>query len=76
MFTDPDRFDITRSPNPHLAFGGGGPHVCIGNGLAMQLRLFLEAVLDLLPEMELTGSPVRAGTNFMNTIKHLAVRFR
>jgi cholest-4-en-3-one 26-monooxygenase len=77
VFTDPDRFDITRHPNPHLAFGGGGPHVCIGNGLAMlELRLFLEAVLDLLPDMELTGSLVRAETNFMNTIKHMPVRLR
>jgi cholest-4-en-3-one 26-monooxygenase len=76
VFTDPDRFDITRSPNPHLTFGGGGPHVCIGNGLAtMELRAFLSGVLDLLPQLEITGPPVRPETNFMNSIKHLPMRF-
>ena len=77
VFTDPDRFDVTRNPNPHLSFGGGGPHVCIGNGLArLELRLFLEGVLDLLPTMELAGPLVHAETNLMNTIKHMLVRFR
>ncbi|MHA6763572.1 cytochrome P450 [Streptacidiphilus sp. PAMC 29251] len=76
VFADPDRFDVTRSPNPHLTFGGGGPHICIGNGLAtMELRQFLDGVLDLLPRLELTGPPVRPETNFMNSIKHLPVRF-
>lgn len=77
VFTDPDRFDIARTPNPHLTFGGGGPHFCIGNGLAtMELRQFLDGVIDLLPRMEITGPPVRPETNFMNSIKHLPMRFR
>jgi cholest-4-en-3-one 26-monooxygenase len=77
VFADPDRFDITRSPNPHLAFGGGGPHICIGNGLAtMELHQFLDGALDLLPRLELTGPPVRPQTNFMNSIKHLPMRVR
>lgn len=77
VFAEPDRFDVARSPNPHLAFGGGGPHFCIGNGLAtMELRQFLEAVLDLLPRMEAAGPPVRPVTNFMNSVKHMPMRFR
>jgi cholest-4-en-3-one 26-monooxygenase len=77
VFAEPDRFDVTRSPNPHITFGGGGPHVCIGNGLAMlEIRQFLDAVLDMLPRLELTGPPVRPETNFMNSIKHLPMRVR
>ncbi len=77
VFAEPDRFDITRSPNPHLAFGGGGPHVCMGIGLAvMAVRQFLESAIDLLPRLEITGTPVRPETNFMNSVKHLPMRFR
>ncbi|MEV4255930.1 cytochrome P450 [Spirillospora sp. NPDC049652] len=77
VFDEPDRFDVGRSPNPHVAFGGGGPHFCIGNGLAtMELREFLSAAVPLLPRMEVTGPPVRPTTNFMNSVKHLPMRFR
>jgi cholest-4-en-3-one 26-monooxygenase len=77
VFTDPDRFDITRAPNPHVTFGGGGPHFCIGNVLAvMELRQFLEGAVSLLPRLEITGTPVRPESNFMNSIKHLPMRYR
>lgn len=77
VFTDPDRFDVGRTPNPHLSYGGGGPHVCIGNGLAtMELRLFLEGIVGLLPRLEVAGTPVRPETNFMNSLKYLPMRFR
>lgn len=77
VFRDPDRFDVTRTPNPHLSFGGGGPHMCMGTGLAvLVLRQFLDGVIDLLPRLEVTATPVRSETNFMNSIKRLPMRFR
>jgi len=77
VFDRPDRFDVTRTPNPHLAFGGGGPHVCIGRGLAtMELRLFLTALLDRMPRLELTAEPVRSATNFMNSYRSMPARLR
>lgn len=77
VFDRPERFDVTRRPNPHLSFGGGGPHVCIGRALAgIELRLFLDAVLDRLPAFELTGEPVRSATNSMNAFRSMPARFR
>ena len=77
VFPDPDRFDVTRTPNPHVVFGAGGPHVCIGSSLArLEIRCFLEAALDWLPRLELTGQPVQAETNLMNSVKRLPARLR
>ena len=56
VFDDPFRFDIERSPNEHVAFGGGGPHHCLGANLArMQLRVFWEEMVRLVPEVEAAG---------------------
>ncbi|MFK0191022.1 cytochrome P450 [Kitasatospora sp. NPDC090308] len=58
VFPAPDAFDITRSPNPHLAFGGGGPHFCLGAHLARhQLRALLRELLTRLPEIRATTAP-------------------
>lgn len=77
VFDAAERLDLTRSPNPHLGFGGGGPHICIGGYLAaLELRCFLESWLDRLGELELTGEPVHTETNFINSYKRVPVGFR
>src|SRR5918999_930298 len=74
VFPDPDRFDITRSPNDHVSFGFG-PHFCLGAHLArVQMRAIFRELLDL--DVERTGDPVRLTSNFQNGLKHLPVRLR
>ena len=76
VFADPDRFDIDRDPNPHLAFGHG-PHFCVAAHLArVQMRAMFTAVLDRLGEVELAGEPVRLRSNFQNGVKHLPISWR
>ena len=56
-FADPQRFDLTRDPNHHVGFGGGGPHYCLGASLARtQLRALFTELLTLLPDLEV-GEP-------------------
>jgi len=61
VFTDPLRFDVGRTPNPHCAFGGrGGPHMCVGANLAkLQICIMLEELLDHIPRLALNGPVVR-----------------
>jgi len=75
VFTDPFRFDITRSPNPHLAFGGGGPHFCLGAYLArLELRVLFELIAERVPAPALMGEPDFGRGNFFNVIRALPVR--
>ena len=61
QFADPDRFDVGRRPNRHLAFAGG-PHVCLGLALArLEGRVAIERFLTRFPRYELDGPPVRTG---------------
>jgi cholest-4-en-3-one 26-monooxygenase len=76
VFDDADTFDITRTPNEYVAFGGGGPHFCLGQNLAkLEILVMFETVLDRLPDMEVAGEPQRLRSNFINGIKHMPVEF-
>jgi cytochrome P450 len=75
-FVDPDRFDVTRSPNHHVGFGGGGAHFCLGANLArMELNLVFDEICRRLPDIRATGEPDWLRSNFIAGIKHLPVAF-
>jgi cytochrome P450 len=74
VFADPQRFDIHRSPNPHLSFGIA-EHFCLGVHLArLEGRVFFEELLRAFPVIELTGEPVRLRSNLNNSFKRLPIR--
>ncbi len=74
VFDDPQRFDITRAPNPHLSFGIG-EHFCLGVHLArLEGRVFFEELLRAFADIELDGEPVRLRSNLNNSFKKLPVR--
>jgi len=76
VFGSPDTFDITRHPNPHMAFGGGGPHFCLGANLArMEIRVMFEHLLDRVPDIHQHGDVQRLKSAFINGVKHLPVAF-
>jgi len=75
VFADPERFDITRSPNPHLGFGGAGPHFCLGAHLARrELTVMLRELLTRVPAIT-AGEPDRLLSSFVNGIKRLPCQF-
>lgn len=75
VFHDPHRFDITRNPNPHVAFSEG-IHMCLGRNLArLELQVFLPRILHALPDLEAVGEPVWAEDNVMNGFAEFPVRF-
>jgi cholest-4-en-3-one 26-monooxygenase len=76
VFENPQEFDIGRDPNPHIGFGGGGPHFCLGRHLAaLELRVLLRALAERMPGIALDGEVSRLRSNFINGIKHMPVRF-
>ncbi|MGI5226274.1 cytochrome P450 [Actinoallomurus sp. CA-142502] len=76
VFEDPYTFDIGRDPNPHLGFGGGGPHFCLGTHLArLELAVLFELLLDRMPDIRQAGEARRLRSNFINGIKEMPVRF-
>jgi cholest-4-en-3-one 26-monooxygenase len=77
IFDAPFRFDIHRQPNDHMAFGGGGPHFCLGASLArMQLRVLFEELVARVPNLQGVGEPTWLRSNLMGGIKHLDVDLR
>ncbi|WP_308286989.1 cytochrome P450 [Actinomadura parmotrematis] len=76
VFTDPDAFDITRSPDPHVGFGGPGPHYCLGVHLARrEVTVMLRKLFTRLPDIRATGDPDRLASSFSNGIKRLPFDF-
>jgi cytochrome P450 len=72
-FQDPHRFDLSRPRHPHVGFGGGGVHYCLGNGIAkVQLRALFGEILTKLPKMEV-GEPDLLFSNFIHGIQRLPV---
>ena len=76
VFADPDRIDLAREPNPHVAFGGGGPHYCLGAHFArVETRAMLVEILGRLPDIGPDGEPEWLASNFICGPTHLPVRF-
>ncbi len=74
IFDDPYTFDVTRTPNDHIAFGGGGAHFCLGANLArLELKIMFEELLTRTTSIELAGPAERLRSNFINGIKHIPV---
>ncbi|WP_279102264.1 cytochrome P450 [Gordonia bronchialis] len=76
VFDDPFTFDISRDPNPHLAFGGNGAHFCIGANLArLELKLIFDAIADNLPDISRVSEMRRVRSGWLNGVKELGVRY-
>jgi cytochrome P450 len=75
-FDDPYRFDIRRSPNEHVGFGGGGPHFCLGANLARrEIATMFDELFRWLPDLEPTAPPDYLRSNFIHGIKRMPCRF-
>jgi methyl-branched lipid omega-hydroxylase len=76
VFDRPDEFEVQRTPNDHLGFGGGGPHFCLGANLARrEVRVLFEELFRVLPDIEVVGEPNMLQSNFVHGIKHLNAEF-
>ncbi|WP_027499390.1 cytochrome P450 [Rhodococcus sp. UNC363MFTsu5.1] len=76
VFDNPRTFDITRDPNPHLAFGGTGPHYCIGANLArMELDLIFNKIADHMPDISKLGDPRRLQSGWINGVTSFEVDY-
>ena len=76
VFPDPDRFDVERIPNDHLAFGGGGTHFCLGAHIArIEIQVMLREILTRLPDIQPAGPAQWLASNFISGLRRLPVKF-
>lgn len=74
VFDRPDVFDVGRTPNPHMAFGGGGPHLCLGLHVArIEIQAMLREVLTRLPGLRPNGAPEPMASNFIAGVHSMPV---
>jgi cytochrome P450 len=74
-FENPDVFDVSRWPNPHLGFGARGPHFCLGAHLARrEIAVAFQSIFELMPDLQVVGEPDRLRSSFVNGIKRMTVR--
>jgi cytochrome P450 len=76
-FTDPMRVDLMRNPNKHLAFGLGGPHLCLGMWLArLEVTVLFQELSKRISHIEADGDQKFLRSNFVGGIKSLPVRIK
>ena len=76
VFADPHKFDVGRTPNDHVTFGGGGVHFCLGASLARaEIKATMRQIVERLPDLELAGPVNRLHSDFVNGVKTMPVRF-
>jgi cholest-4-en-3-one 26-monooxygenase len=77
VFESPEQFNILRSPNPHVGFGGTGAHYCLGANLArLEIDLMFNAIADAMPDISKAGAPQRLRSGWLNGVKRLPVSYR
>jgi cholest-4-en-3-one 26-monooxygenase len=77
VFDHPEQFNILRSPNPHVGFGGSGTHYCLGANLArLEIDLIFNAVADAMPDISRAGDARRLRSGWLNGVKQLPVTYR
>lgn len=76
VFDDPYSFDVLRDPNPHVGFGGPGPHFCLGAHLARrEITVMFRELFERLPDIEASGEPQLLTSSFIHGVKHLPATF-
>ncbi len=76
VFADPHRFDVSRRPNDHVTFGGGGVHFCLGASLAKaQIRATMQEVVQRLGNPQLAAPITRLKSDFVNGVTHMPITF-
>ena len=74
VFEDPERFDVTRTRVDHVTFGKGGPHFCLGNGLArLEIKVLFEELLPRIQTASFNGEVKLMRSNFIHGIKEFPV---